>query len=307
MARPGAAIFGACTYKLVIREKQMPPGPQDVARRFLVLLAVHSHALRLMMLWDFTFRTAEAMTNLTGHTPSWRSLGLRGEWLKWRARWNWFGERRAMREVLRRLGLSSSLASQERQFLGLGLSETSRTEAGELGWQIEAAACLAWALRLLPCLWRPDEQFDGKLDFESFAAPERRLVETASLRPKEEIRAAAERLKLWHWRARQLQLERQGCLWPPADASPDQRADLPSKGLDSLDGVVRVTARLLKEAGTLDQVLDEDFVARGKPYRELTEAELSELLGIAAERHKALNWLCGMAPSNDWAAVPTET
>jgi hypothetical protein len=259
-----------------------------------------------MMVWDFTFRTAAAMRNLTGQTPSWRSLGLRGERLKLRAKWNWFWERRAVREVLRKLDLSCALASEEREFLHLGLSADSRKRACEFSWQIEAAACIAWALRLLPRLWPMDEQFDGKLDFQLLAAPERAFVENASFRPIEEIQAAAERVKLWHWRARQLQLERQGYTWPPATATPEQIEDLQRKGLNSLDGVVRATARLAEGAGTVE-ILDEDFVAKGKPFRELTEGELSELLGIASERHKALNWLCGLAPGNNWSAVPTET
>ena len=285
----------------------MPPNAQDAARRLLVLSVISSHALRLMMLWDFTFRTAAAMRSLTGQTPAWRSLGLRGERLKWRAKWNWFWERRAIRNVLSELGLSSSLTSEEREFLYLGLSDASRTKACGFSWQIEAAACIAWALRLLPRVWPMDEQFDGKLDFEALAAPERRLVETAHLRPIEEIQAAAERIKLWHWRARQLHLERQADNWPPANATLAQIADLQNKGLSSLDGVVRATALLLKNAGTLDEIVDDDFAARGKPYRELTEEELSELHCIASERHKTLNWLCGLAPDNNWAAVPTET
>jgi hypothetical protein len=258
------------------------------------------------MLWDFTFRTAAAMKSLTGHTPGWRSLGLRGERLKLRAKWNWFWERRAVREVLRRLDLSNSLAGEEREFLHLGLSAASRTKACGFSWQIESAACIAWALRLLPRLWPMDEQFDGKLDFELLAAPDRGMVENASIRPIEEIQAAAERVKLWHWRARQLQLERQGYSWPPADATSEQIADLQRTGLNSLDGVVRATARLMQSTGTVE-ILDEDFVSKGKPFRELTEEELSELLGIASERHRALGWLCGLAPGNDWGAVPTET
>src|SRR5262245_29030072 len=131
----------------------MPPCSQDAARRLLVLLAVSSHALRLMLVWDFTFRTAAAMKSLTGLTPRWRSPGLKGEWLKWRAKWNWFWERRTRQQVLNRLGLSSSLTSEELGFLRLGLSEASREKADRFSWQIEAAACVAWALRLLPRLW----------------------------------------------------------------------------------------------------------------------------------------------------------
>ena len=104
-----------------------------------------------------------------------------------------------------------------------------------------------------------------------------------------------------------MKLERQGCSWPQQDATPEQISDLQNKGLNTLDGVVRVTVRLLRGRGELVETVDEDLVAKGKPYRELSEGELSELLGIAAERHRALNWLCGYAPDNDWAAVPTET
>ena len=95
--------------------------------------------------------------------------------------------------------------------------------------------------------------------------------------------------------------------WPPSAATPAEITDLESKGLSSLDGVVRTTARLLKAAGTVDEIVNDDFAARGKPYRELAQEDVSELLGIASERHKALNWLCGLAPDKNWAAVPTET
>lgn len=285
----------------------MAPSSQDAARRLLILLAIVSHALRLMLLWDFVFRTAAAVQNLTGSSPRWRSLGLRGEWLKLRARWNWFWGRRALRRVLRERGLVPFLTCDERKFLRLGLTELSRAEAHRFLWHIEAAACIAWALRLLPRLWPMDEQFDGKLDFASLGGPQRHLVQTATLRPVGELEAAGDSIKLWHWRARQLALERQGYRWPPQTAAPDAIADLQSKGLDTLDGLVRVTARLLREQGKLDQTIDDDFVAKGKAYRQLSEEELSELLGIASERHKALNWLRGLAPDNDWEAVPTET
>jgi hypothetical protein len=152
-----------------------------------------------------------------------------------------------------------------------------------------------------------DQSYDGKLDFASLAAPQYRLVETANLRPFEEIQAATEHVKHWHWRARQLQLEQEGYVWPPADATPEVIADLQSKGLDTLDGLVRASADLLHRENKLDEIMDGDFVAKGKPYRELSQSDLSELFGIACERHRALNWLCGLAPNNDWDAVPTET
>jgi hypothetical protein len=284
-----------------------PPSAKDAARRLLILLGINSHALRLMMVWDFTYRTREAMRHLTGQTPTWHSLGYRGQWLRLRARWNWLWERRAIQGVLKTVGLFSYLTVHEREFLRLGLSQASRDRACEFLWQIEGAACIGWALRLLPRLWPMDEQFDGKLDTAALGAPERRPIATAALRPLEELEAAREQIKLWHWRARQFALEREGFQWPPPNATQEEVADLQRKGLATIDGLVRATTRCLREDGKLEEAIDDDFVARGKAYRHLTEAEASELLSIATERHKALNWLCGIARDNEWDAVPTET
>ena len=265
------------------------------------------HALRLILVWDFTFRSRAAVEALTGQTPRWRSLGWRGHWLRARAQWNWRGECRSIQAFFRAVGLSSDLTDGERRFIRLGLSGDARATAGEFCWQIEAAACLAWALRVLPRLWPMDEQFDGQLDAATLASPERRLVESADLRPPEEIAAARERVKLWHWRARQLALERQGCAWPPPETSPETVAGLRTEGLDSLDGIARATARRLREEGALDQTIEDDFAAKGKPYRQLSQDEAGELEAIAAQRHKALNWLAGLAPDNNWTEVPLET
>ncbi len=101
-----------------------------------------------------------------------------------------------MRRVLRAVGLLPYLSVQEREFIQLGLSQASRDRACEFLWQIEGAACIGWALRLLPRLWPMDEQFDGTLDTAALGAPERCLIETAALRPLEELEAARERIKL---------------------------------------------------------------------------------------------------------------
>ncbi|HNQ91116.1 MAG TPA: hypothetical protein PKM73_21080 [Verrucomicrobiota bacterium] len=75
----------------------------------------------------------------------------------------------------------------------------------------------------------------------------------------------------------------------------------------SYDDIVRFTAKASGESGTLAEVLDEDFVAKGKPYRDLTATECSEVTSITVERHFALNWLCGRAPGNRWDETPTDT
>ena len=145
------------------------------------------------------------------------------------------------------------------------------------------------------------------LDEERLRVHEQQFIQTATLRPLDEMQAARERIKLWHWRARQLALERQRMAWPPSGASPEGVSDLRTQGLATLDGIVRATARILREKGDLDESIDDDFVAKGKPYRELSDDDASELLSIAAQRHQPLNWLCGLALEKDWDAVPVET
>jgi hypothetical protein len=74
-----------------------------------------------------------------------------------------------------------------------------------------------------------------------------------------------------------------------------------------MDSVVRFTTKKLHDEGILRDIRDEDFVAKGKPYRELTPLEWSQVRSIAMERHLALNWLCGFAPDNKWDQTPTTT
>ena len=48
-----------------------------------------------------------------------------------------------------------------------------------------------------------------------------------------------------------------------------------------------------------------DFPAYGEVYRQLTEEQQDEAHQIAWQRHRALNWLCGLGKT--WDAVPTDT
>ena len=75
----------------------------------------------------------------------------------------------------------------------------------------------------------------------------------------------------------------------------------------SLDDVVRLTARAAADAGDFAEPCDEDFPAFGKAYRDLSPEEFAYATSIARERHKALNWICGHAPTNQWHLTPTDT
>jgi hypothetical protein len=59
--------------------------------------------------------------------------------------------------------------------------------------------------------------------------------------------------------------------------------------------------------GIIPTQTGDDFLAFGKAYRDLTKAEYLKATSIAMERHRAFNWLCGLAPGNRWSETPTET
>jgi hypothetical protein len=101
--------------------------------------------------------------------------------------------------------------------------------------------------------------------------------------------------ELWHWRSRTRQLIEEKKPFP---------TNIPQ--FKSYDEIVRVSAKAANEKDGL-KIIDEDFAVKGKAYRDLTDAEWSEVSSIAVERHFALNWLCGYAPENRWDETPTDT
>jgi hypothetical protein len=150
-------------------------------------------------------------------------------------------------------------------------------------WQGEGLGVLLWALELveLPPYDRAFEQ--------------ERILETefadGTLRPPEEIRRARDTARLWHWRARTAQLE-------------EEETELPAPW-QSFDQLVAATAMRAHEQGLLPRPLRGDFPAFGADFRQLDEERQAEAHLIAWERHRALNWLCGLGKS--WDDVPTDT
>ena len=179
----------------------------------------------------------------------------------------------------------------------VALSEALRQALAELSWNgddsdalVEAAwageglGMLLWALELaqLP-------PYDRPFDTEGLVAT---ALDEAILRPEDEIERARETARLWHWRARTAQLQADGY------------EDLP-QDWQSFDQLVGATAMRGFEQGLLPRPLRGDFPAFGAVYRELTEEQQAEAHQIAWQRHRALNWLCGLG--KNWDAVPTDT
>jgi hypothetical protein len=79
------------------------------------------------------------------------------------------------------------------------------------------------------------------------------------------------------------------------------------QGLRSYQDIVRVAAHAARERADVHLLIGDDFALKGKSYAELSLEEWSEVRSISIERHRALNWLCGYSPRNDWDTTPTDT
>ena len=154
----------------------------------------------------------------------------------------------------------------------------------EAVWQGEGLGVLLWSLGLVE-LEPYDRPFDAEWLLATPTAP-------GNLRAKPEIEHALETARLWHWRTRTEALR-------AADA-----LELPGSW-DSLEQLVAVAAMRGYERGLLPSPLRGDFPAFGTGYRDLSHEQRAEVISIAYERHRALEWLCGGGRS--WTETPTDT
>jgi hypothetical protein len=151
-------------------------------------------------------------------------------------------------------------------------------------WRGEALGTLLWALELLelPPYDRP---------FETAAVTGKGL-EGARLREPQDVDLERQSARLWHWRARTATLQTRG------------EVELPPR-YATFDQLIAATAMRGFEQDLLPAPLRGDFPAYGKVYRHLSPEQHAEAHAIAAERHHALNWLCGLGST--WDDVPLDT
>jgi hypothetical protein len=188
---------------------------------------------------------------------------------------------RRRREVIARCEALRRLLRTGLDQLPAGAGDPAVLEAV---WQGEGLGVLLWSLSLAELA-----PYDRPFDYESLL---RTAAGDAQLRPAEEIDAARETARLWHWRARTDEIERR------------PEAVLPPRW-QSFDQLVAATAMRGHERGLLPRPLRGDFPAFGTVYRQLTDEQHAEALSIAWERHRALNWLCGLG--GNWHDVPMDT
>jgi len=202
----------------------------------------------------------------------------------------------------RALGLWGALSPQECELAATTVLTMTHPQQLNAMWRMEAVQVLMWALHLVATLPPYDVPASPNLLQAVPTEGIERFVQSARLRPNREIDQARDLAELWHWRARTRQLIEEGYTLDQFDPDRKMRA----AGVETLDDIVRLTAKHGKEEGRFE-VIDEDFAVHGKAYRDLSPEEWSEVRSITLERHFALNWLCGYAPNNRWDETPTDT
>lgn len=198
-------------------------------------------------------------------------------------------------------GLWKEMSPREHAFAKsmVTLSEQDRVDAS---WRLEAAQVLLWALDRVPDLPPYDTMADREVLKQ--IPPTVAAGTPWKLRTEAEIARARDVAEMWHWRSRTRQLIERG---DDLLANPMLGEKLRRAGFRHYDDIVRACAKQAAANGAIAACVDEDFPAKGKAYRDLEQQEWSQIRSITVERHFALNWLCGHAPSNRWDETPTDT
>jgi len=249
--------------------------PADVARRATVLKHLQVHAL-----------TVPPRSILDGAlskvSPSERDqfLGTVAE------------RHQGLLAALRRTGLWEDAGLNERRVFGVHPADVEEKDRINASWRAESLGCLAWCLSVVRDLPPYDTQFKPEEVLPLIPDTVADFAQKASLRDRSVIEAARNLAELWHWRSRTRQLQEKGYL--------------AKDGQPSLTDIVAMVAERAA-ADSLFRPIDGDFPAFGKAYRALSADEWSQVQSIAMERHFALNWICGLAPDNEWEETPTDT
>jgi hypothetical protein len=278
-----AQLSHADTWMLMATKKpQTRPSAEDAARRLLVLKYVVVYALtappRDMLRSLFQRWSAEDRDKFTRDAEArreefWRPLHVANLW--------------------------EPVSPSERELAGTTIVTMSPQQQVNASWRAEAAQALMWALGLITSLPPYDNQASHDL-LKQIPSSDLSSFSSAHLRNDSEIERARDDAELWHWRSRTRELIEQGREFP---ANEQSRA----AGFNSYDDIVRFTAQKFAAEGRMPPCIEEDFPAKGKAYRKLSDEEWAEVRSITMERHFALNWLCGYAPGNDWDKTPTDT
>lgn len=162
----------------------------------------------------------------------------------------------------------------------------SDKKINEYSWRSEALGVLLWALEIEESILSCDTRFDNpeSLDKIPLMTDPSDFIANAKLRDRRLIGREKFTAGMWHWRAGAAKMQREA------------QAKLPA-GTD-LSQIIKTTAERAFAMKNIPHLIDGDFPAKGKPYRELDDEETAILGAIAAERFFALGWLWG--ENADW-------
>jgi hypothetical protein len=258
------------------------PTAQEVARRLLVLRALVAYAVAMppQEVWQKIL-------------PTWPKSDQEEFFEKFKEL------PKRIAASLRSSGIWEDLSPAEDRFLHAYPQDLESQDQLNMSWRAESAAALKWALGLSAEFPPFDQQTEAEgLKTLPSGEAARPFIASARLRPPEELEEKRSLAELWHWRSRPRQLIEERRPLP-------RLPDMPQ--INSFDDIVRLSAKALKERGGITALIDEDFPAKGKAYRELSAEEWAETRSLTMERHFAMNWVCGQAPDNRWDETPTPT
>jgi hypothetical protein len=190
------------------------------------------------------------------------------------------------------------MTDEERDLIEADLLRINIQAHKNASWRVESAVVLMWALRMI-------DEFPA---FDTQTTPEvlkkiqdeylLKFTGGEELLPADVLERQRGIAELWHWRSRTRELIERGDKIPP---------EIAKLGLTSYDKIIEMSASEALKSGDIPRVIDNDFVACGKAFRDLTVEEWQDVRSVIIERHYAMNWLCGYAPGNKWDRTPTDT
>lgn len=201
-------------------------------------------------------------------------------------------ERVRLLQWLNAEALAEDVTPDETPVFEAPVGELTPEQMLQAAWRMEGLAVLLWALGYREAVPPYDEEAEPEEVLRvlpSVGQPTQTFRVMAAQRPAAELEAERQRARLWHWRARTQMLLDQGF----DDAEMDLVAAVTRAGQQAV-------AR-----GDLPRLIEGDFVARGRPYHELPDEDFGVVASIAAMRHAALTWLCGLAATWDTAEADT--
>lgn len=187
-------------------------------------------------------------------------------------------------------GLDQHFTPKERVFLTTPILDLPMKTLINGSWHSEALQMLLWSVSKVSKLTPIWEDY-GEQEVRSIPRSEFvKWSEQCQLRNRPEIEDQREAAELWLWRCRTRQLKTEGA---------SQRPDI--------DQIIASAAATAHEQGWAGPPVSGDFNVDGIAFSQLPDDRWQSLQSISLERLRALNWLCGMAPGNQWDLTSLDT